>query len=96
MALNFLGIASTGISHFEKALEYYEQSLAIAREVHNRADEGAALNSLGGVYTNLAQYEKARAYHEQALTIAREVKNRLAEAGSLSSLWTSVLEPQSI
>ena len=45
-----------------------------AREVKNRAGEGATLNNLGEVYRALSQYERAIGYYEQALAIAREVK----------------------
>ena len=40
----------------------YEQALAIAREVKNRAGEGTTLNNLGLAYAALNQYERAIDY----------------------------------
>ena len=51
-------------------IAFYEQALAIAREVKARAVEGSTLNNLGLAYGGLGQYEQAIALHEQALTIA--------------------------
>ena len=57
----------------KKAIKYYEQSLAIAREIGSRRGVGSSLGELGGVYFILGREKKAAEYYEQALTIAREV-----------------------
>ena len=63
-----------------KALEYYEQALALLREVGDRAREGTTLNNLGAVYDTLGQKPKALEYYEQALVLTREVGDRAMEA----------------
>jgi tetratricopeptide (TPR) repeat protein len=67
----------------EKAIEYYEQALVIAREIGDRGGEGAWLGNLGSAYSDLGQVEKAIEYHEQALVISREIGYRLLESASL-------------
>jgi CHAT domain-containing protein len=76
-----------------KALEYYQQALAIAREVGNRADEGQNLRGIGSAIYNQAQYAKNQAqytkaleFYEQALMIAREVGNRAEEGATLNNI----------
>ncbi|MEK6324981.1 MAG: tetratricopeptide repeat protein, partial [Acidobacteriota bacterium] len=85
-ALNNLGNAYESLSRYEKAIEYYEQALAISRELKDRAGEGGALNNLGNTYRRLSRYEKAIEYFEQALSIAREAKNRAGESNALNNL----------
>ena len=38
--LRSIGLAHSNLEHHEKAIEYYEQALAIAREVKDRRREG--------------------------------------------------------
>ena len=66
--------------------DYYEQALAIRREVKDRHGEGVTLNNLGIVYATLSQYEKARDYYEQSLAIRREIKDRRGEGTTLNNL----------
>jgi len=76
----------------EKTIEYYEQALAIQREVKNRAGEGAVLGGLGAAYGVLSRDEKAIEYYEQALAISREIKDLVGEGsmyGALGNAYTS-------
>ncbi len=66
-------------SNYAEALDYYEQSLAIRREVGDRAGEGTTLNNIGAVYRNQSNYAEALDYYEQSLAIRREVGDRSGE-----------------
>jgi tetratricopeptide (TPR) repeat protein len=57
----------------QQAQGYYEQALAIAHEVGDRAVEGTTLNNLGGLADDLGQPEQARSYFEQSLAIFQAV-----------------------
>ena len=59
----------------EKAIGYYEQALAIAREIGDRRGEGAGLGNLGLAYKNLGQVEKACVLWREALKIYEEIKS---------------------
>jgi tetratricopeptide (TPR) repeat protein len=70
----------------KKAIEYYEQALAIAREIEYRQGEGVDLGNLGNAYYSLGEIRKAIEYYEQALEIAKEIGDRGDEGVWLISL----------
>ena len=74
-----LGLAYRDLGQVEKAITYYEQALAIAREIGHRQGEGADLGNLGVAYHDLGQVEKAREYLQQALAIFEEIKSPYGE-----------------
>ena len=84
--LNNLGVAYANLERHEKAIEYYEQALRIAREVKNRINEGNILAGLGTSYRALGRLEESIRCHEQAAFIAREVKAKDKEADALDGL----------
>ena len=53
-----------------RAIECFEQSLATARQVGNRAGERGNLARLANAYSELGQTVRAIECYEQALTIA--------------------------
>jgi tetratricopeptide (TPR) repeat protein len=69
--LNNLGIVSYNLTQYDKAVEYFKQSLVILREVNDRSEETTTLNNLGAVYSALGEREKALACSEQALVLLR-------------------------
>ena len=75
---------STG--HYQQAITYHEQAIAVARQVEDRSGEGRNLGSLALNYTALGQTARAIDYLEQALAIAREIGDRSGEGRHLGSL----------
>jgi tetratricopeptide (TPR) repeat protein len=84
--LGNLGLAHAALGQVRRAIEYYEQALAIAREIGNRWGEGADLGNLGLAYAALGQVRRAIEYYEQALAVAREVSAASTEG---SPEWTA-------
>ncbi|MDM8524897.1 tetratricopeptide repeat protein, partial [Desulfococcaceae bacterium HSG8] len=84
--LGNLGNAYSDLGQVEKAIEYYEQALAISREIGHRQGEGNRLGNLGLAYSSLGQVEKAIEYYEQALAISREIGHRQGEGSHLGNL----------
>jgi tetratricopeptide (TPR) repeat protein len=74
-----LGNVYSTFGQNEKAIEHYQQALAIARETGDRGNEGTWLGDLGNVYSYLGQNEKAIEHYKQALAIARETGDRGSE-----------------
>ncbi|XP_068727678.1 tetratricopeptide repeat protein 28-like [Montipora capricornis] len=74
-----LGNAYHSLGNFQRAIDYYEQHLSIAKEVGNRAGEGHANGSLGVAYHSLGNFKRAIEYHEQHLSIAKEVGDKAGE-----------------
>jgi tetratricopeptide (TPR) repeat protein len=81
-----LGTTYYYLGDYQKAIEYYEQALVIAREIGDRHGEGNQLGNLGIAYRDLGQVEKAIKYYEQALVIAREIGDRRREGIWLGNL----------
>ncbi|MDW8293667.1 MAG: tetratricopeptide repeat protein, partial [Anaerolineae bacterium] len=84
-----LGIAYTALGQAARAIEYYQQALAIAREIGDRRSEGAWLGNLGNAYGDLGQVARAIEYYQQAFAIAREIGDRHSESAWLGSLGNS-------
>ena len=60
--------------------------MKIAKEIGDRAGEGAAYGSLGIAYNLLGDYQKAIEYHEKDLKIAKEIGDRAGEGGAYGNL----------
>jgi len=67
----------------DKALDFFQQALAIRREVGNRSGEGTTLMNIGTVYVALGQNQLALEYFQQALPILRETGFRYMEGLTL-------------
>ncbi|MCD4809684.1 MAG: tetratricopeptide repeat protein [Methanosarcinales archaeon] len=86
IVLGNLGIAYSDLGQVEKAIDYYEQALVIAKEIGDRRGERNCLGNLGNTYSNLGQVKKAIDYYEQALVIAKEIGDRRGEGKHLGNL----------
>ncbi|MDD2756554.1 MAG: tetratricopeptide repeat protein, partial [Methanothrix sp.] len=84
-----LGTVHLLLSEARKAIEYYEQVLAISREIGDRMGEGNALGNLGLAYAVLGDAKNAIEYYAQALAIAREIGDRSGEGGTLGNLGSA-------
>jgi CHAT domain-containing protein len=84
--LGNLGAAYAALGDYAKAIEYHQQSLAIAKTIKNPLDEGEALGHLGNAYYDLRDYAKAIEYYQQSLAIAKTIKNPLDEGEALGGL----------
>ena len=85
--LNEIGnIYHDSLKDYGKAIEYFQQSLAIAQEIKNRPYQITALRGLGLANYHLQGYQKAISYFQQALAIAQEIKDRESEIKLLRNL----------
>jgi tetratricopeptide (TPR) repeat protein len=83
-----LGSAYEELGDFRRALEFYEQALAAARELHDLRMEGAVLLSLGNNCLDLGEPQQAARYYEQAATLARQCEDTRLEG---KALWNASL-----
>jgi tetratricopeptide (TPR) repeat protein len=70
----------------EQAVEFYQQTLDIARDLGDRGSEGALLADLGYSYQHLGQTEQAVEFYQQALPLVREIGDRGREGALLGNL----------
>nr|VFJ60318.1 MAG: Tetratricopeptide (TPR) repeat [Candidatus Kentron sp. FW] len=87
-AMNWSGGACHALGDYEQALDYYTQSLAIQREIGNRAGEGATLNNIGRIHDARSDYDQALDWFTQSLAIQREIGNRAGEGTTLNNIAT--------
>jgi tetratricopeptide (TPR) repeat protein len=76
----------TAAPYFQKAIQYYQQALAIAREIGDRRGEGSQLGNLGNAWRYLGEVSRAIKYLEQALIQIRESGDRRNEGFHLANL----------
>lgn len=57
---------------YNKALEYHQKALAIARKAANSYDIANVLSNLGNSYSSLKEYDTALAVMQESLLIAKK------------------------
>lgn len=71
--LNNLGITYVEMKNYSKAIEYFEQSLLLSREIDDRKSESSILTNLGSTYEKIGDLVRAVEFYEHALLISREI-----------------------
>lgn len=71
--LNSLGIMYVETGNYSKAIECFEQSLLLSREMGDRVSEVSILNNLGSAYGKTGDLVRAVELYEHALLINREI-----------------------
>jgi tetratricopeptide (TPR) repeat protein len=85
-AATSLGIAYSFIGQYDKAIDYYFQSLLIAQHIKDKHGEHTALANLAAVYYSLKSYAKAIDYYKQCLVIVQKIQYRQVEGSTLGNL----------
>ena len=88
-----LGLNYHRLGEFEKAIEFYQQALSIAKDVENKDLEGKAYMNLGNAFYSLCDFKAAIKFHQQALSISKEVGNIYLEGsvyGNLACAYNSL------
>src|SRR5919202_921203 len=84
--LNNIGLVYSNLGEYLKTLELYQQALAIAKEIGDKAGEGTTLNNSGNAYLYLGEYPKALEFYQQALAIHKQVGNKAMEGTTLNNM----------
>ena len=85
-AYGSLGIAYGLLGDYQKAIEYLEKHLKIAKEIGDRAGEGTGYGNLGNAYQSLGDSQKAIEYRKKHLKIAKEIGDRAGEGQAYGNL----------
>jgi len=72
-----------------KALDYFQQALAIAKEIGDKRGEGINLINIGKKYENLGKYQKAKNVFQDSITIFETISLRNHLWGAQYSLATT-------
>ena len=91
--LNELGAAYYSLSEYNRAIEFYQQALVIAKRIVGSGlqEQACCLNNLGSAYNSVGNYQQAVAFHNQALELNREIGNTSGEASVLGNLGNDYL-----
>ena len=84
--LNSLGFLSRYLDGATKALEYFNQSLAIRQEIKDAEGEGETLNNIAAIQSALGNKEEALKNYLRALPLRRAGSDRAAEATTLGNI----------
>lgn len=87
--LTLLGYSRRALGDYDRAIEFHQQALDIARSATDQACEIANLNHLSRIYVAQKDYTEAIGYSQRALVLARQVGDRLGEANALTNLGYS-------
>ena len=85
-SLNNLGIAYSSQGEYQRAIDHFQQSLEITREIGDRNGEARSLGSLGLAYSSQGDYQRAIDHFQQSLKIQQQIGDRNGEARSLNNL----------
>lgn len=72
-----------------KAVDFYQQNLALMREIGDRSAQGRSCGNLGNTYYLLGDFQAAIEHHQERLRIAREFGDKAAERRANSNLGNS-------
>jgi tetratricopeptide (TPR) repeat protein len=72
-----LGVYYQSLGQYPKAIEYYQQSLAIQKEIGDRNGEAGSLGNLGFAYYFLKQYPEAAKVLREAINIYESLRVKL-------------------
>ena len=83
---NRLGIVADSQGDYAAARTYYQDSLALEKELGDRSGIATTLMNLGNVVLRQGNYAAARTYYQDSLAIKKELGDRLGIAQVLGSL----------
>ena len=88
--LHQLGNCESNFGSYDKALEYYEKSLAIRLKTlgGEHPDMAKSYNNIGIIWKNIGEYDKALEYYEKCLSI--ELKTLGGEHPDVASSYNNI------
>ena len=84
--LNFLGMVNLIKGNYNKALDYYQESLVIDEKLENLAGKTTDLNNIGAVFLTLGKYDEALEKYENALEISDQLGDLSAKTADLNNI----------
>lgn len=84
--LNLIGHCYLSLRLYPKALEFFQQELALEHQLGDTKDEATTLNNIGWIDNTLSHYAQAIAFYQQALPLWRLVGDKADEAVTLNGI----------
>ena len=86
LAYNTLGSSYVIRGNFAKALNYFDQSLAIMEDLNDVRGQIASMGNIGVIYKNQGHYVKALEYYNRSLHLAEEINENVSYAAILNNI----------
>ncbi|MFT6814938.1 MAG: adenylate cyclase [Sphingobacteriales bacterium] len=83
------GVSCYFTSNYPKALDYYQRSLKIFKEIGGKKGISNTLMNIGSVYQDQNNYLKALVYFQRSLKINEEVRDNMMIANALHNIGSS-------
>ncbi len=84
--LRIIGSAYHAKGELDKALECFQQSLELKKQVGNKQDIAIALNNIGLIYHEKGNQDRALEYLQQSLELKKQVGNKQDIATALTNI----------
>lgn len=95
--LTLLGYSQRALGDYQRADQFHQQALEIARSAGDRSCEVANLNHLSRNCVAQKIYAEAINYSQRALILSRQAGDRLGEANALANLgYSEVMQAQQL
>ncbi len=79
------------VGQYDKALEYYKQTLVIEQKLGRDLEVSKQLNNIGQVYSNWGRYEQAIEYQKQGMAIAEKLGRKTSVAIDYNNIGLNYL-----
>lgn len=86
LILHVLGRINYELEQYERALDYYNQALALFQSLDRLERQAKALNNIGIVYDAMKEYGKAVETYQEALKISQQAESAEEEKRILHNL----------
>ena len=79
LALGNIGLAYESLEDYLQAVQYFEQTLAVASNTENKQLEAGIQGNLGNNYVRLGNYPQAISAYDRSLSLWQQLNDRAAE-----------------
>ncbi|HKR96602.1 MAG TPA: tetratricopeptide repeat protein, partial [Candidatus Angelobacter sp.] len=86
VVLSNIGVAYSTLGNYTKALDYYQQSLALKEQIGDKAGIAHALAGIGCLYFSQGNYALALEHYQKSLVISEAVGDRFQTTYTLDNI----------
>ena len=84
--LNNIGGVYSYLEEYPKALDYFQQALAIDKQIGNKAGFAISLNNICRVLNNFVEYSISLDYYHQSLAIKKQIGDKAGVGNTLNNI----------
>ena len=85
-AYHLMGVSNYLKSDYPKALDYYQRSIKINKELGNKKASASTMNNIGIIYKQQGDFPKALEYYQLSLKIQEEIGDKKGIASTINNI----------